>query len=126
MMVSPGVYMENQKNKSYMELIRERDELIGFMQKFEKDEMAGDRSDSSWKWRPSPQTRYQVYFDYLAALCGLMHEKYNEEYVWGDRTLKQDAEEGTAPASVAGSSDTESAESDFNATLELLKQVSKE
>ena len=39
---------------------------------------------------------------------------------------KMYAEEGTAPVSVAGSSDTERAESDFNATLELLKQVSKE
>ena len=31
--------------------------------------------------------------EYLAALCRFMQEKYYQEYIWGDRMLKQDAEE---------------------------------
>ena len=94
MMISPDSYLEMLKDKSYPELIRERDRLTGFMRKFEKNEAAGDRSDPAWNICPMPDVKYQVYFDYLTALCGVMHEKYNQEYVWGGRTLKQDADDG--------------------------------
>ena len=94
MMRSPDSYLEMLKDKSYPELIRERDRLIRFMRKFEREEAAGDRSDPAWNICPMPDVKYQVYFDYLAALCGVMHEKYNQEYVWGGRTLKQDADDG--------------------------------
>ncbi len=93
MMISPDWFRESLKDLSYLELIRERDRLIRFMRKYEKNEKAGDRSDPAWRICPAPDVRYQMYFDYLAQLCGLMREKYNEEYVWGNRTLKQDAEE---------------------------------
>ena len=93
MMISPDYFAEERKNLSYPELIRERDELISFMQDFEKKEMAGDRSDPEWRYHPSPVVRYQMHLEYLTELCRLMKEKYNEEYVWGKRTLKQDAEE---------------------------------
>ena len=92
-MISPNGYLEMLKGYSYLDLIRERDRLVRYMRKFEKDEKAGDRSDPAWKICPQPDVHYQEYFDYLAALCGLMREKYNEEYVWGKRTLKQDVEE---------------------------------
>ena len=36
MMISPDFFAEERKNLSYPELIRERDELISFMQDFEK------------------------------------------------------------------------------------------
>ena len=93
MMISPEMFREGLKDKSYMELIRERDRLIRFIRKFEKDEMAGDRSDPGWRICPAPDVQYQMYLEYLANLCRMMQEKYNEEYVWGERTLKQDAEE---------------------------------
>ena len=93
MMIHPEGYLKEVENLSYLELIRERDELISYLQDFERKEMAGDRSDPTWHWSPSPDCRYQMFFDYLAEICGLMHRKYNEEYVWGGRTLKQDAEE---------------------------------
>lgn len=92
-MISPNGYTEMLKNKSYLELIRERDRLIRFLWKYEENEKAGDRSDPAWSMCPGPDVAYQMYFEYLAALCEMMHKKYNEEYVWGDRTLKQDAEE---------------------------------
>ena len=94
MMISPDYFAEERKNLSYPELIRERDELISYLQDFEKKEKAGDRSDPEWRYHPSPVVRYQMHLEYLAALCGMMHKKYNEEYVWGDRTLKDDYDKG--------------------------------
>ena len=94
MMISPECYLDQFKDASYLDLIRERDGLIRFIRKYEKNEMAGDRSSPEWKYCPGPDVRYQMYLDYLAALCGMMREKYNEEYVWGERSLKQDAEQG--------------------------------
>ena len=94
MMVSPEYFAEQWKKLSYSQLISERDDLIQSLQDFERKEMAGDRSDPEWNYCPSPAVRYQMYFEYLAAICRIMNEKYNNEYVWGKRTLKQDAEEG--------------------------------
>ena len=93
MMVSPGYYAEQWEKLSYLELIKERDRLIRFLRSFEKKEIAGDRSDPEWRYSPSPDVQYQVHFEYLAELCRIMQERYNSEYVWGDRTLKQDADE---------------------------------
>ena len=93
MMISPERYQESLKDKSYMDLIRERDRLIRFIRKFEKDEMAGDRSDPAWNCFPLPNVQYQVFLEYLAVLCPVMQEKYNQDYIWGWHTLKQDAEE---------------------------------
>lgn len=122
MMISPSGYVEMLKDKTYPELIRERERLTEWIRKFEKDELAGDRSDPAWRMCPSPDVKYQMYLEYLSELCSMMHEKYNTEYVWGGRKLKQDAEVRTAlPAP-----DADKAERNFNATLELLKQVVKE
>ena len=72
-MISPTSYVERLKDKSYPDLIRERDKLIRFMWKYEQDEKAGDRSNPEGGMCPQPVVRYQVYFDYLAAICDLMH-----------------------------------------------------
>ncbi len=93
MMISPGMYAEQLKETPYTELIREKDQLVESIRKFEKAELAGDRSDPDWKYCPSPDVQYQMHLEYLSELCRLMQERYNEEYVWGGRTLKQDAEE---------------------------------
>lgn len=90
MMISPTSFAEKWKDLSYLKLISERDRLIRFLKDFEKKEMAGDRSDPEWKYCPSPEVHYQMNFEYLAVLCGIMREKYNSEYVWGKRTLKDD------------------------------------
>ena len=90
-MISPSGYVNELKDQSYPELIRERDRLIRYIRKFEKNEAAGDRSDPAWGFCPQPDVQYQMNLEYLAALCGLMQEKYNEEYVWGGRKLQQDA-----------------------------------
>ena len=95
MMIAPESYGKELTGMTYFELMRERERLLCFMHQFEAEETAGDRSNSAWRVRPSPEVRYQVYLDYLAVLCRTMHEKYNREYARGGRTLKQDAEEKT-------------------------------
>ena len=93
MMISPDSYMEMLKDKSYTDLIQCRDHLITSVRQFEQNERKGDRSDPSWNCRPSPDVVYQMQLEYLSRLCSFMKEKYNEEYVWGGRTLKQDEED---------------------------------
>ena len=88
MMNSPYSYAEKMKNASYVELIRERENLLCFIREFEKAEMSGTCRDPSRVCCPSPEVQYQVYLEYLAALCSLMHKKYNQEYVFGGRSLK--------------------------------------
>ena len=92
MMRGPASYIESLKDVEYLELIKERDRLIRFIRKYEKKDVAGDRSGNEWSIHPLPDVRYQVYLEYLAELCKYMSKKYNQEYVWGDRTLKEDAE----------------------------------
>ncbi len=92
MMTSPFAYRKHCEKMPYLKLMRERDRLVSFLQQFEANELSGDRSDPEWQCCPGPEVRYQVYFEYLAVLCGVMQKRYNEEYVFGDRTLQQDAE----------------------------------
>ena len=92
-MISPSGYVKELEDQSYPALIRERDRLIRYIRKFEKNEAAGDRSDPAWGFCPQPEVQYQMNLEYLAALCSLMHQKYNEKYVWGSRTLQQDADD---------------------------------
>lgn len=59
-------------------------------QTYEKKEKAGDRSGDEWMINPSPDVCYQVYLEYLAEMCKLMHQKYNEDYVWGEKSLSDE------------------------------------
>lgn len=92
MMISPEGYIKRFKNAEYLDLIKERNELLRFITEYEAKEMSGDRSGAEWDITPGPDVRYQMYLEYLGKLCALMQEKYSEEYVWGDRTLKKDRE----------------------------------
>lgn len=87
MMLNPEMYAEQFKNASYQEMIKERDSLMRYIRKYEKLEKAGDRSGEEWMIYPQPDVRYQMYMEYLAALLLLMKDKYNEDYVWGDKRL---------------------------------------
>ena len=87
MMISPKVYVNDFKTMDYHELIKERDRLIRSIRSFEKKECAGDRTGPEWHIQPSPEVVYQCDLEYLAELCQLMRDRYNEEYVWGDKEL---------------------------------------
>ena len=94
MMISPASYIDNLQGAGYLELIEERDRLLRFIKEYEEKDIAGDRSGDEWGIHPQPDVRYQVYLEYLSELCSLMQEKYNHDYVWGDRTLHDDAKGG--------------------------------
>jgi hypothetical protein len=75
MMISPETYAHMLANKSYAELIKERDELIKSIRDFEKN--GADKE--AYMICPSPDVIYQVNLEYLAELCRLIREKYREE-----------------------------------------------
>ena len=121
-MISPEAYIERMEGKSYQELISEREDLITYICEFEKAELSGGTVEQERRMgHSSAQVMYQVYLEYLSALCRFMHDKYNQEYVWGGRTLKKDADE--CREKKAGTMDTKKAEQDFNTTLEVLKGI---
>lgn len=90
MMISPEAYASMFENADYLKLMKERDRLIAALRKFEKKERAGDRSGDEWMIMPSPAVIYQMNLEYLAAICQLMHQKYNSDYVFGDRKLSEE------------------------------------
>ena len=47
--------------------------------------MNGDRTGREWLMDPNPETTYQCNLNYLAELCELMRERYNNEYVWREQ-----------------------------------------
>ena len=93
MMISPGFYIKTFEGAKYLQLIQERDRLLNYIKEYEGKDIAGDHSGREWSINPKPNVRYQLYLDYLSALCSLMREKYNREYVWGDRKLSDDAKQ---------------------------------
>ena len=91
MMISPASYIDKFEDAEYLQLIEERDRLLAFIKDYEEKDIAGDRSGEEWSIHPQPDVRYQMYLEYLGELCNLMKEKYNTDYVWGDRQLSEDA-----------------------------------
>ncbi len=92
MMISPDTFIAGYKDKPYLVLIKERERLMESVHRFEQAEMAGDRSDPALRFCPSPDVQYQVNLEYLSALCQLMQERYNRDYVFGERRLRDEAE----------------------------------
>ena len=76
MMESPQSFIEEQKDKSYEELLKVRDELIVDILYFEKhyEEQMQDELCIC----PSPDLVYQFNLEYLGELCKLISEKFNE------------------------------------------------
>ena len=91
-MMSTEEYISSIMNKSYPELMKERDKLINRMRLYEKRDIAGEVFGEALEI-PHPEDYYVRDFYNLAELCRLMHNKYYDEYVSGGRTLKQDADE---------------------------------
>ena len=90
MMISPKSYVEDKKDKSYKQLIEERNELIREIQEFERKKLIGDRTGDEWDIDPSPDVIYQCNLEYLAELCNHMSLRYNEEYVDSNKKLADD------------------------------------
>ena len=84
MMISPQSYISRFKSAKYTDLIKERDRLIIELREFEQNEMTGDRSGEEWLMDPNPEVMYQCSLDYLAELCVLMRDRYNNVSEWSE------------------------------------------
>ena len=79
MMISPEMFADEYKENSYEELIKVRDNLIQDIRRFEK----GNITEEEMMTKPSQDTRYQCNLEYLAEICKLIQEKYNQK-LWND------------------------------------------
>lgn len=77
MMISPETFIEEYKDKSYIELIKVRDELLEEIRRFENK----GQDSMGFMISPSPEVRYQCNLLYLGKLCELISEKYNIENI---------------------------------------------
>lgn len=76
MMISPEWYKEEQKDKSYQELLKVREELLEEIYAFEKHTYDPEMDGIC----PAPDVIYQCNLQYLGKLCELIVEKYRQEY----------------------------------------------
>ena len=74
-MISPQLYVERLANKSYDELLIERNELIKKICEFEND--TGENYSAIVKL--SPETICQCHLEYLSELCKLILTKFRKE-----------------------------------------------
>ena len=74
MMISPEIFIEEQKDKTYQELLVERNKLIREIKQYESGE-----EPEHIIINPSPDVRYQCNLEYLAKICELIARKFNEE-----------------------------------------------
>lgn len=79
MMISLMCYRESKKEKTYKELLIEREALLKEIYSFENNE---EEDDEMVIEDPSSDVVYQMNLQYLGELCNLIAEKYNKEYIW--------------------------------------------
>jgi len=78
MRITPEAFIEEQKEKSYEELLSVRDELIGVIRKFEADD---EQDPEDVLVSPLPDGNYYCNLKLLGGLCNLIAEKFGEENV---------------------------------------------
>ena len=77
MMIPQEIYNKKQENKSYEELLKERDKRIKKILDFENETVSTEEFFAS----PSPKLEYQWDLIYLSELLKLIEEKYNKEKI---------------------------------------------
>lgn len=85
MMISPEAYAEELKADSLQNLIKERDELLDYIQNFEKNCIDFQKrelifSGDGMGVDPSPHALYRVYLEYLAKVSIAISNKFNQEF----------------------------------------------
>ena len=80
-MISPASYIDTQKNKTYKELLRERNKLLSDINNFENGNIKKSNIID-----PRPEVIYQWNLMYLGELCKLISKKYNKEYIMFDES----------------------------------------
>ena len=76
MKITPEQFNENNKDKSYEELLSIRDELIGVIRNYEAD-AESDPEDVIID--PLPNENYYCKLKLLGSLCNLIAEKYGDK-----------------------------------------------
>ena len=76
MKITPEAFIENNKDKSYEELLSIRDELIGLIRNYEAD-AESDPEDVIVD--PLPDENYYCKLKLLGSLCNLIAEKYGDK-----------------------------------------------
>lgn len=76
MMISQEAYIDNIKDKSYKNLLKERDKLIRNLKTFEKHYKDIDEPATY----PSSEIIYLCNLNYLIEICKLIKEKYQEKF----------------------------------------------
>lgn len=84
MMMSPEMYAEEHRDDSLEELIETRNDLVDELRTLEKIVFDKEQKDKAWEICPGPDVQYQMTLEYLAKLCMLLYEKFNEEVVYAD------------------------------------------
>jgi len=79
MMIDPDSYVDNIKDLSYPELVRERNRLLQKLHDFEDDKVTKDER----KRNPSPEVVYQCNNLYLIEATKLLNDKFNEN-LWNE------------------------------------------
>lgn len=82
MMIHPEGYIDMIEDKSYENLLKERDALIAGIRLFEST--IHKSKNKEWMMSPSPDVEYQRNLMCLAKLCELIHKTYNKVYVWSE------------------------------------------
>ena len=82
MMMCPDAYIDQHKDKTYKELLIERDELLGEIKNYEEEFEKYGEVDTDQD--PGPDLIYQCNLLYLSKLLTLLQEKYNEEFEQDD------------------------------------------
>lgn len=80
MMISPEWFAEDNKGKSYEELIAVRNELMEEITAFEERKIPQEE----YAICPSPDTRYWCNLKYMIEICKLIDKAYNDESDEGD------------------------------------------
>lgn len=80
MMMSPFQYEKEIEDKSYKELLKEREELLKKIYSFENKK----EDPNEIIMCPSPDVVYQMNLEYLSVLCVLIAKKYNKEYIMNE------------------------------------------
>ena len=76
MLMDPEKSIELIKEMKYAELVHLRDEVIKYIQVFESKPYVPRKTTMF----PTPDVAYQVRLQFLAKLCVLICEKFNEEF----------------------------------------------
>lgn len=83
MMTSPEMFAEIWKDKSYADLVKEKNSLIEEITRFEN----GDIHQGEIIIHPTPDVVYQCNLEYLSELCKLIVDKYQDEFTDSERTF---------------------------------------